>query len=74
MGNVFSFSISGDDILSRCLDCTVAKTAYIRHLEDKLGDLQTEYQKLIEARNDVTKRVMIAEEQHEMKRLDQVQG
>ncbi|XP_031266823.1 disease resistance protein SUMM2-like [Pistacia vera] len=72
MGNVFSFSIS--EILSRCLDCMVAKIAYIRHLQHNLSDLQAEYQKLIEARNDVTRRVMIAEEQHEMKRLDQVQG
>ncbi|KAJ0076184.1 hypothetical protein Patl1_34309 [Pistacia atlantica] len=74
MGNIFSVSISGDATFSRCLDCTAAKTAYIRELKDSLGDLQTEYRKLIEARNDVTKRVMIAEEQHEMKRLDQVQG
>ncbi|KAJ0076188.1 hypothetical protein Patl1_34307 [Pistacia atlantica] len=74
MGNIFSVSISGDAIFSRCLNCTVAKTAYIRDLEENLGDLQTEYRKLIEARNDVTRRVMIAEEQHEMKRLDQVQG
>ncbi|KAJ0007728.1 hypothetical protein Pint_30046 [Pistacia integerrima] len=74
MGNIFSVSISGHSIFSRCLNCTVAKTAYIRDLEENLGDLETEYQKLIEARNDVTRRVMIAEKQHEMKRLDQVQG
>ncbi|XP_031265180.1 probable disease resistance protein At5g63020 [Pistacia vera] len=74
MGNFCSFSISCDAIFSRCLNCTVAKTAYIRDLEKNLGVLQTDCRKLIEARNDVTRRVMIAEEQHEMKRLEQVQG
>ncbi|KAJ0075179.1 hypothetical protein Patl1_34318 [Pistacia atlantica] len=43
MGNVFSFSISGDEILSRCLDCTVAKTAYIRDLEDNLWNCKSSY-------------------------------
>ncbi|KAJ0075181.1 hypothetical protein Patl1_34312 [Pistacia atlantica] len=76
MGNIFSVSISGDAIFSPCLNCTVAKTAYIRDLEDNLRDLQAEYQKLIEARNDVTTRVKNAEDQPEMKmkRLDKVQG
>ncbi|XP_031265164.1 probable disease resistance protein At5g63020 [Pistacia vera] len=76
MGNVFSFSISGDDILSRCLNCLFAETAYIRDLEDNLRKLQAENQKLIEASHDVTTRVKNAEDQPEMKmkRLDKVQG
>ncbi|KAJ0007731.1 hypothetical protein Pint_30043 [Pistacia integerrima] len=74
MGNFLSSSFSCDGIFSRCLDCTLTKAAYVSELKDNLAVLQTEHQKLIEARNDVMRRVTIAEEQHDMKRLDQVDG
>ncbi|KAJ0075939.1 hypothetical protein Patl1_34594 [Pistacia atlantica] len=73
MGNVCSASVSCDPIVSRILDCTTGKVAYISELKDNLDALQTELQKLIEARNDVMRRVNIAEQQ-QMKRTDQVQG
>ncbi|KAJ0075057.1 hypothetical protein Patl1_34573 [Pistacia atlantica] len=73
MGNVCSASVSCDPIVSRILDCTTGKVAYISDLKDNLDALQTELQKLIEARNDVMRRVNIAEQQ-QMKRPDQVQG
>lgn len=60
MGNICSFSISCDAVLSRCLDCTIRKAAYVSELEANLADLQTELQKLIDARNDVLRRVMVA--------------
>ncbi|KAJ0006943.1 hypothetical protein Pint_30177 [Pistacia integerrima] len=73
MGNVCSASVSCDPIVSRILDCTTGKVGYISELKDNLDALQTELQKLIEARNDVMRRVNIAEQQ-QMKRTDQVQG
>ncbi|TXG69201.1 hypothetical protein EZV62_004136 [Acer yangbiense] len=73
MGNVCSISVSCDAIISRCQDCTARKATYISELEDNVVALQTAMQKLIEARNDVMSRVIVAEQQ-QMKRLNQVQG
>ncbi|TXG56723.1 hypothetical protein EZV62_018036 [Acer yangbiense] len=74
MGNVCSISVSCDAIISRCLDCTARKATCISELEDNVVALQTAMQKLIEARNDVMSRVIVAEQQQQMKRLNQVQG
>ncbi|KAJ4721599.1 Disease resistance protein [Melia azedarach] len=73
MGNGFSASISCDAAISRCLDCTVTKTAYICQLQDNLDNLETELEKLTELRNDVERKVMV-DEQQGMKQLAQVDG
>lgn len=73
MGNVCSASFSCDETISHCLDCIVSQAGYICHLKDNLDALRTEFQKLIEARNDVQTRVIVAE-QLQMRRLQQVQG
>ncbi|ESR40395.1 hypothetical protein CICLE_v10024865mg [Citrus x clementina] len=73
MGNVCSASFSCDETISHCLDCIVSQAGYICHLKDNLDALRTEFQKLIEARNDVLIRVTVAE-QRQMRRLQQVQG
>ncbi|ESR40399.1 hypothetical protein CICLE_v10027589mg [Citrus x clementina] len=73
MGNVCSPSFSCDDSVSHCLDCSVRKAGYICHLQDNLDALQRELQMLIEERNDVRVRVIVAEQQ-QMKRLERVQG
>ncbi|KAK9232158.1 hypothetical protein WN943_022401 [Citrus x changshan-huyou] len=73
MGNACSVSFSCDDTISHCLDCIVSQAGYICHLKDNLAALRTEFQKLIEARNDVHIRVLVAE-QRQMRRLQQVQG
>ncbi|KAJ0075502.1 hypothetical protein Patl1_34337 [Pistacia atlantica] len=74
MGGVCSITVfSCDAFLSRFLDCTVRKAKYLSELEDNLVALQIELQKLIETRNDMMRRVLIAEQQL-MKRMDQVQG
>ncbi|KAK9232159.1 hypothetical protein WN943_022402 [Citrus x changshan-huyou] len=73
MGNVCSTSFSCDDTISRCLDCIVSQAGYICHLKDNLDALRTEFQKLIEARNDVQIGVTVAE-QRQWRRLQQVQG
>ncbi|KAK2651489.1 hypothetical protein Ddye_011345 [Dipteronia dyeriana] len=74
MGNVCSISVPCDAVISRSLDCTARKATYISQLEDKVVALQNAMQKLIEARNDVMSRVIVAEQQQQMKRLNQVQG
>ncbi|KAJ0008160.1 hypothetical protein Pint_30022 [Pistacia integerrima] len=73
MGNICSISISLDGIFSSCQDYTASRAKYMYKLEDNLAVLQTELQKLTEARDDVITRVIIAEQQ-QMKRLNQVQG
>ncbi|KAK9232170.1 hypothetical protein WN943_022413 [Citrus x changshan-huyou] len=73
MGNICSFSISCDALFSHCADFTARKAAHINDLKDNILTLQTELQKLLETRNDVLRRVIIAEQRH-MRRTDQVQG
>ncbi|KAJ4718285.1 NBS-LRR type disease resistance protein [Melia azedarach] len=72
MGNVCSISISCDAIFSRCIDCCVRKATFACQLEDNLDALKNALEDLIQARNDVMTRVLIAEQQH-MKRLNRVQ-
>ncbi|XP_024035964.1 disease resistance protein SUMM2 isoform X2 [Citrus clementina] len=73
MGNILQISIDGA-IFSRCLDCFLGKAAYIRNLQDNVVALETELGKLIEAKNDVMARVVNAERQPMMTRLNKVQG
>ncbi|KAH9667223.1 putative disease resistance protein [Citrus sinensis] len=73
MGNVIGIQFSCDAILSHCLNCTLSKATCISQLEDNLVDLQAKLEKLIEAKNDVMMRVVIAERQ-QMRCLNQVQG
>ncbi|KAJ9692613.1 hypothetical protein PVL29_011604 [Vitis rotundifolia] len=73
MGSVCSVSISTEDIAGRCCDCTAARANYICKLQENRVTLRTELQKLRELRNDVKRKVDVAERQ-QMKRLDQVQG
>ena len=72
MGNVFSVSISTNDIAG-CCDRTAARANYICKLAENRVTLRTELQKLRELKNDVNRKVDVAERQ-QMKRLDQVQG
>ena len=73
MGNIFSVSFSTQDITGRCCDCAASRANYICKLEENQVTLRTELQKLRELRNDVSRKVDVAERQ-QMKRLDQVQG
>ncbi|KAH9666557.1 Disease resistance protein SUMM2 [Citrus sinensis] len=50
------------------------KVGYVSELEDNLIALQNELQKLTEVRNDVMRKVMVAEQHQMMKRKAQVQG
>ncbi|KAH9725958.1 hypothetical protein KPL70_008075 [Citrus sinensis] len=72
MVNLCSPSFSCDSNITRCPDCTVRKASYIRDLQKNLEALPRELQKLVETRNDVRIRVIVAEQQ-KMKRLEQVE-
>ncbi|KAJ4718436.1 NBS-LRR type disease resistance protein [Melia azedarach] len=73
MGNVLGIQFSCDALISRCLNCSCEKAAYVTQLEDNLVHLETQLQKLIEVKEDLMTRVVNAEQQR-MKRLNQVQG
>ncbi|KAK9229485.1 hypothetical protein WN944_022447 [Citrus x changshan-huyou] len=73
MGNVLGIQISCDALFNGCTNCTRRNAAYVSQLEDNLANLQTQLQKLIEAKDDVMTRVANAE-QHQMRRLNKVQG
>ncbi|KAK9229434.1 hypothetical protein WN944_022396 [Citrus x changshan-huyou] len=73
MGNICSITVSCDAIFSRCLDCTATRAAYVSELQANIDALRTERQRLIEARNDVLRKVAAAEQQR-MRRLNKVQG
>ncbi|KDO41423.1 hypothetical protein CISIN_1g043778mg, partial [Citrus sinensis] len=70
--NLCSPSFSCDSNITRCPDCTVRKASSIRDLQKNLEALPRELQKLVETRNDVRIRVIVAEQQ-KMKRLEQVE-
>lgn len=73
MGDIFGIQISCDGaICLRCLDCSLGKSAYISELQENLVALQIELQKLIEAKSDVMTRVVNAEQQQQMRRLNNV--
>ncbi|XP_024948800.2 probable disease resistance protein At5g63020 [Citrus sinensis] len=72
MGNILTVQLSCDALFTRCLDCCVGRTTYVCNIEDNLVALRTKMDDLIEARNDVMRRVTIAERQ-QMTRLNRVQ-
>ncbi|XVF24831.1 hypothetical protein REPUB_Repub13aG0161800 [Reevesia pubescens] len=73
MGNMFSFQPSCDTIITRCWDCAAGQAAFLCKLEENLDALKTELAELNALRNDMMRRVKIAEDQPQLKRLDQVQ-
>ncbi|TYI95746.1 hypothetical protein E1A91_D01G020000v1 [Gossypium mustelinum] len=74
MGNIFSISLSLDPIITRCSDCATGQASYICNLEDNLHALQAEVAGLKELRSDLMRRVRIAEDEQQHKRLNQVEG
>ncbi|MFQ6620791.1 hypothetical protein Gotur_002704, partial [Gossypium turneri] len=74
MGNIFSISLSLDPIITRCWDCATGQASYICHLEDNLQALKNEVEELKAIRRDLMSRVGIAEDEQQLKRLNQVEG
>ncbi|KAJ9692606.1 hypothetical protein PVL29_011597 [Vitis rotundifolia] len=73
MGNICSISISVDHPISSCWNRTTEHANYLRKLPGNLVALGTACERLREFRNDVKRKVDIAERE-QMQRLDQVQG
>ncbi|MFQ6660799.1 hypothetical protein Gotur_029182, partial [Gossypium turneri] len=74
MGNIFSISFSLDPIITRCSDCATGQASCICNLEDNLHAFQAEVAGLKELRSDLMSRVRIAEDEQQLKRLNQVEG
>ncbi|XP_062008250.1 probable disease resistance protein At5g63020 isoform X2 [Rosa rugosa] len=73
MGNLFSVSLSCDAIAFRCWDSFVGRKHYVSKLQEDLEALDSSLQDLTSLKNDVKRRAEVAEQQPQMKRLDQVQ-
>ncbi|XP_022724765.1 probable disease resistance protein At5g63020 [Durio zibethinus] len=74
MGNIFSISASCDTVITRCCDCVARQAHFVCKLEENVEALKTAIAELTDLRNDVIRRVKIAEDQQRLIRLDQVQG
>ncbi|XVF11268.1 hypothetical protein REPUB_Repub08aG0012200 [Reevesia pubescens] len=70
MGNICQITASCD----RCYDCVAGQAEFVCKLEENVEALKTALAELKDLSNDVIRRVKIAEDQHQLKRLDQVQG
>ncbi|KAJ9692589.1 hypothetical protein PVL29_011580 [Vitis rotundifolia] len=73
MGNICSISLPADRIVSSFWDGTTEHANYLRKLPENLVELGTACERLRELRNDVKRKVDIAERE-QMQPLDQVQG
>ncbi|XVF11263.1 hypothetical protein REPUB_Repub08aG0011700 [Reevesia pubescens] len=74
MGNTFQLPASTDGVISSSRDFIAEHAEFVCKLEENLEDLKTAQAELKELSNDVIRRVKIDEDQHQLKRLDQVQG
>ncbi|XVF11412.1 hypothetical protein REPUB_Repub08aG0025400 [Reevesia pubescens] len=70
MGNIFQITASCD----RCWDCVAGQAEFVCKLKENVEALKIALAELKDLSNDVIRRVKIAEDQHQLKRLDQVQG
>ncbi|KAJ9692580.1 hypothetical protein PVL29_011571 [Vitis rotundifolia] len=73
MGNICSISLPADRIVSCFWDGTTEHANYLRKLPENLVELGTACERLRELRNDVKRKVDIAERE-QLQPLDQVQG
>ncbi|CAL9010483.1 unnamed protein product [Prunus brigantina] len=72
MGSALSINLSGDDIVSRCWDSLFGREPYVRKLQENLQALSTSLQELKALKDDVQRKVELAERQPRLKRLEQV--
>ncbi|KAL5757497.1 hypothetical protein ACOSP7_020108 [Xanthoceras sorbifolium] len=75
MGNLFSISIDLGSLFTPCKSCFFAKASYIWNLKDNLHALKKSLEDLTEAKEDVLRRIDIAERQQQprQRRLNLVQ-
>ncbi|KAL6285847.1 hypothetical protein ACE6H2_010237 [Prunus campanulata] len=72
MGGILSISLSCDAIVSRCWDSVFKREQYVRKLQENLQALTTSLRELKSLKDDVQRRVVLAERQPRLKRLEQV--
>lgn len=72
MGNIFSITFSCDTIISRCWDSIAGQEQPYSRLEENLQALTTSLQELTSLKNDVKRRVDVAEQLPQTKVLEQV--
>ncbi|XVF11416.1 hypothetical protein REPUB_Repub08aG0025800 [Reevesia pubescens] len=74
MGNTFQITASTDNFISSSCNFFAEQVKYVWKLDENLEALKTAHAELKEFSNDVIRKVEIAEDQHQLKRLHQVQG
>ncbi|XVF11231.1 hypothetical protein REPUB_Repub08aG0008500 [Reevesia pubescens] len=74
MGNTFRITAASDTVITRCWDCVAGQAEFVCKLEENLEALKTAQAELKDLSYDVIRRVKIAEDQHQLKQLDQVRG
>ncbi|GMN64863.1 hypothetical protein TIFTF001_033951, partial [Ficus carica] len=75
MGNCISISFQCDavDVVSRCYEFSTRRPRYLYKLEENLEALKKAFEELTDAKNDLMRRVDVAEQEQQIKRLDKVQ-
>ncbi|XP_022724171.1 LOW QUALITY PROTEIN: probable disease resistance protein At1g15890 [Durio zibethinus] len=73
MGSNFSIPASCDAVITRCGDYVTGQAQFVCKLEENVEALKTAIAELTALRDDVIRRVEIAEDQQQLKRLHQVQ-
>ncbi|XVF11377.1 hypothetical protein REPUB_Repub08aG0022800 [Reevesia pubescens] len=74
MGNTFQITAASDRVITRCWDCVAGQAEFVCKLEENVEALKIALAELKDLSNDVIGEVKKAEDQHQLKRLDQVQG
>ncbi|XVF11242.1 hypothetical protein REPUB_Repub08aG0009600 [Reevesia pubescens] len=73
MGNTFQITAESDGVITKCWNCVAGQAKFVWKLEENLESLKTAQSELKAISKDVIRRVKIDEDQHQLKRLDQVQ-
>ncbi|XVF11225.1 hypothetical protein REPUB_Repub08aG0007900 [Reevesia pubescens] len=74
MGNTFQITAASDRVITRCWDCVAGQAEFVWKLKENVEALKTALAELKDLSIDVIRRVKIAEDQHQLKQLDQVRG
>lgn len=76
MGNCISFSFqsnAADGVVSHCCEFTTKRARYVSKLEGNIDALKKAFEELTTTKTDLLRRVNVAEELQQMKRLDKVE-
>ncbi|XVF11414.1 hypothetical protein REPUB_Repub08aG0025600 [Reevesia pubescens] len=74
MGNTLQITAASDRVITRCLAGVAGQAWFVWKLKENVEALKIALAELKDLSNDVIRRVKIAEDQHQLKQLDQVRG